>query len=135
MVLLFNWKRICRESEGKLTEIFYIVDMITYKRIPKNSKSPIFKYQQKNFHGQSFLANPESLLENWFVYSPREAAEYVAVASLRRYSEYVATKKVTLNLLECPIGIEKIKRNRLLKIKNNEIYFRFENSLNSKGKY
>jgi uncharacterized protein (DUF924 family) len=109
--------------------------MLVYKQIPKNKYDDIYKYYGTDFSGQSFLQNPEILFDNAYKYSPKEIVQYLALASFRRYSEYLATQKTTLSLLESPLGIDKIKQNRLLDIDIfNEIHFLYENSFDEEIK-
>lgn len=134
-MFLFDWKKIYKKTDGKVGPILIVFKMLVYKQIPKNKYDDIYKYYGTDFSGQSFLQNPEILFDNAYKYSPKEIVQYLALASFRRYSEYLATQKTTLSLLESPLGIDKIKQNRLLDIDIfNEIHFLYENSFDEEIK-
>ena len=125
-MVLFNWKKIYREAQGSTVKCVEILDMITYKKVPFNSYDPLYRYRNKNFSGDSFLLQPEILLENGFRYSPKEIAVYVAVASRRKLADYVAFGEKTLSINHAPQVNKLIEDNRLLYIEGNEIHFVYE---------
>ena len=61
-MILFNWEKILRVSNGNVGDIISILRIITYKLPPKNFKDKTFKFYQHNYGGKSFLLNPETLL-------------------------------------------------------------------------
>ena len=82
-MILFNWEKILRVSNGNVGDIISILRIITYKLPPKNFKDKTFKFYQHNYGGKSFLLNPETLLTTGRSFSDKEVAEYVGVASFR----------------------------------------------------
>lgn len=60
-MLLYNWKKIQKESNGNVKDILTILHILTYKLPPVNRHDRIYKFWQKSFHGHSFLVNPEPL--------------------------------------------------------------------------
>jgi hypothetical protein len=86
----------------------------------------VFKFYKHYYGGQSFLLNPEKLMNAGRSYSDKEVVEYAGVASFRNYFEYQQTKDSTLDLLMLPISEDIITKNRLLDIKNGRIHFMFE---------
>ena len=125
-MVLFNWKKIYQEAQGSTVKCVEILDMITYKKVPFNSYDPLYRYRNKSFSGDSFLLQPEILLENGFRYSPREIAVYVAVASRRKLADYVAFGEKTLSINHAPQVNKLIEDNRLLYMEGNEIHFVYE---------
>ena len=125
-MVLFNWKKVYQEAEGSAVKCLQIIDMITYKKIPFNSYDPIYKYRNKNFSGDSFLLQPEILLENGFRYSPREIAIYVGVASRRKLADYLAFGEKTLSIDHAPQVNKLIEDNRLLYMEGSKIHFVYE---------
>ena len=125
-MILFNWEKIKRESNGKVSDILTILHILTYKLPPVNRKDRIFKFWQKSFYGHSFLVNPEALFIQRRRYSDSEIAQYAGIASLRNYHEYQKTKDTTLDLLHFTGQIEVIEQNRLLWLENDRIHFKFE---------
>ena len=111
-MVLFNWKKIYQEAQGSTVKCVEIIDMITYKKVPFNSYDPLYRYRNKNFSGDSFLLQPEILLENGFRYSPREIAVYIAVASRRKLADYVAFGEKTLSINHAPQVNKLIEDNR-----------------------
>jgi|TARA_B110000211_G_scaffold21757_1_gene22528 hypothetical protein len=125
-MLLFNWNEILKVSNGNVMDTITILRIITFKLTPKNYNDRVFKFYEHYYGGQSFLLNPEKLLNTGRSYSDREVVEYAGVASFRSYFEYQQTKDSTLDLLMLPISKDIITKNRLLDIKNGRIHFMFE---------
>ena len=124
-MLLYDWKKIKKESNGNVKDIMTILHILTYKLPPVNRHDRIFKFWQKSFHGDSFLVNPEPLFIQRRRYSDSEIAQYAGIASLRNYYEYQKTKDTTLDFLY--FGREDIiESNRLLWLEGDRIHFKFE---------
>ena len=128
-MLLFNWNKIMRVSNGNVDDMIQILRIITYKIQPKNYYDKTFKFYKHKFGGSSFILNPKDLLEHGRGLSDKEVAEYAGVASFRNYHEYLKTKDTTLDLLECPVSEEIINNNRLLEIKDGRVHFYYEETL------
>ena len=125
-MILFNWEKILRVSNGNVGDIISILRIITYKLPPKNFKDKTFKFYQHNYGGKSFLLNPETLLATGRSFSDKEVAEYVGVASFRSYPDFVQRKDSTLDLLYLPISEDTINKNRLLRIEDGRVHFLYE---------
>ena len=124
-MLLYDWKKIKKESDGNVKDIMTILHILTYKLPPVNRHDRIFKFWQKSFHGNSFLVNPEPLFIQRRRYSDSEIVQYAGIASLRNYYEYQKTKDTTLDFLY--FGREDIiESNRLLWLEGDRIHFKFE---------
>jgi len=55
-MILYNWKKIKRESKGKVGDIVTILYILTYRKEPPiNRKDRRFKFWTKSFHGDSYL--------------------------------------------------------------------------------
>tara|TARA_R100000329_G_scaffold109138_1_gene89615 strand:+ start:2040 stop:2450 length:411 start_codon:yes stop_codon:yes gene_type:complete len=127
-MIKYDMEKIMRVSDGDPTSILTVIHILTYNRIPSSNKDPIYKYYGKSYLGNSFLANPKQLLVERKNYSNLEAANYVVVASYRNYHEYKRTGDTTLQLLHFPLFEEIINENRLLRIENGVIHFKFEDN-------
>jgi len=125
-MLLYNWKKIKKESNGNVKDILTILHILTYKLPPVNRHDRIYKFWQKSFHGHSFLINPEPLFIQRRRYSDSEIAQYAGIASLRNYYEYQNTKDTTLDLFLFTGNQDIIENNRLLWIEEDSIHFKFE---------
>ena len=125
-MLLYNWKKIKKESNGNVKDILTILHILTYKLPPDNRHDRIYKFWQKSFHGHSFLVNPEPLFIQRRRYSDSEIAQYAGIASLRNYYEYQNTKDTTLDLFHFTGNEDIIESNRLLWIEEDSIHFKFE---------
>jgi hypothetical protein len=125
-MLLYNWKKIKKESNGNVKDILTILHILTYKLPPVNRHDRIYKFWQKSFHGHSFLVNPEPLFIQRRRYSDSEIAQYAGIASLRNYYEYQKTKDTTLDLFHFTGNEDIIESNRLLWIEEDRIHFKFE---------
>ena len=89
IMIFYDWKKIRKETDGKVGDIVSILYILTYKKEPPiNRKDRRFKYWTKSFHGDSFLVNPEALFIQRRRYSDSEIAQYAGIASLRNYFEY-----------------------------------------------
>ena len=125
-LILYNWPKIVSKSDGRVSKMLEILSHLTFRLLPVNEEDFRFNISQENWSGDSFLLNPSKIFIHRHQFKSREIAEYVALASLRSYAEYKATRKTTLNLIECPVEQVQIKDNRLLSFWNNEIYFCWE---------
>jgi hypothetical protein len=128
-MLRYNWERIMKLSNGKISNIITILRMLTYNQIPKNYYDDCYKYYGKNLTGNSFILNPKRLLEIGRTYSDREVVEYAGVASFRSLAYYHQTKDTTLDLMHLDVSEDIIYNNRLLDIKANRVHFLFEKPL------
>ena len=131
-MIFYNWKKILKESNGKVGNILTILDILTYKKPPVNRKDRRFRFWQKSFHGDSFLLQPEALLVQRARYSDLEIAQYAGIASLRNYFEYQSRKNTTLDLMHYTGNEDIINQNRLLRIENERVHFKFEEIKNLK---
>ena len=126
-MFLFNWKKIYKETDGSISKCLEVLDMMVYKKIPYNSYDPIYKYRNKDFSGDSFLLQPEILLENSFRFEPKEVAIYVALAARRKLADYLAFGEKTLSIRHAPQLTNLIEENSLLYIDEvNRIHFVYE---------
>ena len=126
-MIFYNWKKIRKETNGTVGDILAILYILTYKKEPPiNRKDRRFKFWQKSFHGDSFLVNPEPLFIQRRMYSDVEIAQYAGIASLRNYFEYQSKKDTTLDLLHFTGKQEILTKNRLLRVENGRIHFKFE---------
>jgi len=131
-MIFYNWKKILKESNGKVGDILTILDILTYKKLPVNRKDRRFRFWQKSFHGDSFLLQPEALFIQRARYSDIEIAQYAGIASLRNYFDYQSRKNTTLDLMHYTGNQDIINQNRLLRIEDDRIHFKFEEIKNLK---
>lgn len=126
MTILYSWRKILNASKGKVRHIITIFDMIVFNRSPRSKNDARMLFINKEFSGNSFMLNPEDLLEYKNFYTLKEIAQYIALASYRNYAEYQITGNLRLKLIRSPVGINLIKKNRLLSIEGDEIVFLYE---------
>lgn len=125
-MLLYNWKKILRQSGGSSKRILTILKAMTQRELPRNVYDPVYKYYYTDFSGNSFLVNPNALLINKYKWRDKELADYIGLASFRSTGDYLATGKITLDLAHSPMGQDAINKNRLLRIDRGEIHFLYE---------
>ena len=126
-MIFYNWKKTRKETNGKVGDIVAVLYILTYQKEPPiNRKDRRFKFWQKSFHGESFLLNPEPLLIQRNRYSDTEIAQYAGIASLRNYFDYQSKKDTTLDLLFYTGKQDILTQNRLLRVENGRIHFKFE---------
>ena len=118
-MLFFNWINLVKESKG---DPLSVVDLL--KRFKENR---IIKYGLRNkLKGYSFLLHPSLILEDkttdiLYIY------QYLLLAARRDYSNYKLYGARTLPLSYYPdIDLSSISHNPLLKVINNELYFKYE---------
>ena len=78
------------------------------------------------------LINPEKLLVERKNYSSIEASMYVMIASFRNYLHYKTTGDTTLQLIHIPFFTKLINNNRLLRMEDGVIHFKFEDNAKEK---
>lgn len=124
-MILFDKAKLFRHSKKSYKELVRILSYITYKEIP-SSRGDIkrLKYGTIAWGGDSFLLNPEQLLQEHWKYSHKEVVQYILLAAKRRYVEYKLFKTKTLPAYT--VNIKAIEDNRLVTVENDEIYFKFE---------
>lgn len=127
-MIKYDMNKIMLVTKGDPASVMTIVHILTHKPMPSSHKDRTYKYYGKSFYGDSFLVNPKQLLVERRNYSNLEAAVYLNIASYRNYHHYKATGDTTLQLIHLPILEEIINDNRLLQIKDDRIYFKFEDN-------
>ena len=131
-MIKYNWEKIMNATEGDPVSILLIIHTLTHKRLPKSTRDPAYKYWGRNFSGHSFLINPEKLLVERKNYSSIEASMYVMIASYRNYLHYKTTGDTTLQLIHIPFFTKLINNNRLLRMEDGVIHFKFEDNAKEK---
>ena len=128
-MIRYNWKKILRESKGKVSDLMLIVWYVTYNYPPTSKRDRLFKFYGKDYSGDSFLIYPEGMYKYRKSASDSEWAAYVGIASYRSYNEYIINQQLTLEVERVPKRLQPIiKRNRLLKIEDGYIHFEYEKS-------
>lgn len=125
-MLLFDWSKVYDSAEGNINHCNIIMEMIIKKTLPRNRFDPLYKYSNINFIGSNFLVHPDVLVFNAYKYTQKEIAIYYALTSLRNIAQYKATKKITLDLAFCPVELDTITDNRLLRFDDKSIHFIYE---------
>jgi len=125
-MILFDWKKIYRQSRGNCSVVVNLIEYITYKPFPPNKQHRAYAWQEEDWSGISFMVKPELFLHHRRQYKEKELAQYVGIAALRNLSDYIMLGKTTLDLTLSPVGEAALKNNRLLTIVDNEIYLKWE---------
>ena len=133
MIILYDWGKIRTQSKGKLGDILVIFDMIVFKRKPRSHRDSRLRFYGKDFSGDSFMLDPESLLRYKNVYTLREIVQYILLCSYRSYSEYKLYGTIYLDSIKSPLQPQILQQNRLLQMDGNKIRFLFEEL--EKGEY
>ena len=125
-MLLFDWSKVYDSAQGNIVQCNMVMEMIIKKSLPRNRFDPLYKYSNINFIGNNFMVHPDVLLFNAYKYSQKEIAVYYALISLRNIAEFRTIKKITLDPAFCPVELDSIRENRLLRIDNDSIHFIYE---------
>ena len=126
IMLLYDWKKISKEAGMSSRRIILAVYSMIARELPKNRYDPLFRYIKQDFTGSSFLVNPYALFHNRHLWTEKEVADYIGLASYRNLAEYRIHGKLTLDLSHSPVGKDAINKNRLLRIEGNDIHFLYE---------
>jgi len=122
-MIFFNRDKMTRANSSE--ELSHILYYITYRPVPQRPYLIRWlRYQTIDWSGESFLLNPEELLDNWHKFGEKELMQYVFVAARRKYTDY---KLFGITTLETDnVNTEVLENNRLLTITGNKIYFKYE---------
>lgn len=122
MTLFFDIFTLEKASKNDPKSMLTLLKQWMYK------DNPYAKPIKVSLSGKSFLLNPKPLLYD-AVTDPIYKSQYIKLAGRRDYANYKLFKNTYLDLSLYPdINIGAIKHNPLLKIANNKIYFKFEES-------
>jgi hypothetical protein len=124
-MIFFNVKKIHEHGQLHADQVKSIIEYITYRPIP-SSRGDFrrLKYQSIDWFGESFLINPEPLLDHWHEWKERELLQYIFVAARRRYTDYKVWGVKTKDTIN--VNTKVLENNRLLTITGNEIHFKYE---------
>jgi hypothetical protein len=125
-MLLYDWKKISKKSGRSSKRVLTILESMLALGLPRNRFDPIYQYYYEDFSGSSFLVNPRLLLQFRHKWKDKELADYIGLASFRNLGEYLTNKQTALDLDLCPLKSATIENNRLLRIKDNKVYFLYE---------
>lgn len=126
MICFFNLELIEKEASNDTEKFLYLLYYHHTKSIPKNRHQK-YKPSKVNLTGASWVLRLDPLFElnidnNYIV-------QYIKLAARRSYSFYKFYGIKTLDRSLFPdLNLENIKTNPLLKITNNLIYFKYEES-------
>ena len=129
-MITYNWLKVYKLAKGHPRKIMDIMDYIVNRPIPKDDYDVETKKMAViDWEGDSYLINPEPVLENRPIFTDKELAEYVGLASFRNLAEYKTTKRKTLPVSDSPVEIESYKDNKLLSVVDNQVYFKWEETI------
>lgn len=123
-MIYYDWSRIMRATKGRSKSIVAALESLLPR--PKTYKAKAYKLSGIKFTGTSFLLNPEDLIEKAWLWGYTNTANYIGLASLRNTANYIMTGDKTLDIVYSPIPIDRLKENKLLTIKDDKIYFYYE---------
>ena len=119
MALFFNMQNIEKESGSDVKRIFELLNVLYTKKLGVTRV-------KLNLIGTSFLLNPEPFIKDKrtdILYK----LQYLKLAAMRGYTQYKEYGLKTLDLSFYPdLDRKLISSNPLLKIKNNQLHFLYE---------
>ena len=128
-MIRYNWKKILKDSNNKVSDILLVVWYVTYVYPPTSKRDRLFKFYGKDYSGDSFLIFPEGIYKYRKSASDSELAAYIGIASYRSYNEYLINNKLTIEVERVPKRLQPIiLKNRLLKIEDGIVHFLYEKS-------
>lgn len=125
MTIFFNLENMEKEAGGDHVKLLRIFDAFLHKKLPGRYNSvPRTKLK---LTGDSFLLNPEPLLEYIGKTDIAYIIQYLKLAAKRDYTLYKLYGVTGLLISYYPdIDLNKIRHNPLLEITETEIKFLFE---------
>ena len=127
-MVLFNWKKIVKDTAGNKRDIFVIMRWLTFKVVPSNRKDPLYRYISKNYEGDSFLVNAAPIIYEYKNYTTSEIMQYFSLASRRSYAKYIHEGSTTIDFLYTNIEEDATNNNRLLTLEDGNIHFKYEDA-------
>lgn len=125
MMILFNLDTLESVSKGDAQTLRLVLKHF-YFNSPSKSRLHYTRYNRARMFGKSFLLNPEPLVTDDRT-DPLFIAQYIRLAGRRSYMLYKTYGITHLSLSNYPdIDISMLKHNPLLKIADNNIYFKYE---------
>jgi len=125
-VIFYNWEIMTSLANGSPKNIVLMVARLTYNLTCHSSDKRKDIFYNSDLTGDSYLLNPQLLLQNEIGASMRHMAEYVGLASYRRYVDYDMTGDSTLYVHYNHMKLDKIKQNPLLHVEGDKIHFKLE---------
>lgn len=125
-MIYYNWKRIVRVSKAKVAKVIAIIEAMLPSDYIKSSAAKHYEKRKKDFIGTSYLLNPEPLIRYANLWGYRYVAQYIGLASLRNLMDYRMYGHKFLYLEHSPLSLDILQQNKLLTIKDNKIYFYYE---------
>lgn len=118
-VMFFDWRLLYQSVKGDK------------KKLVQTVKNKLLKpHYYKVPDGYSFLANPVILMESSKRNTVNEVYDYIRLASIRNFFDAEFNRDLTLSLLYVPKDVE-VRNNRLLIVKENKVFFRYEKGLST----
>ncbi len=133
-MLRYSLRKLMRRAGRSSQRIILAFRAHASSQPPKNIYDPLYPYYYKDYSGDSYMLNPHELILNEFRYTPKEVAQYIALASYRSYNTYILTGHTSLDLFHSPMTEDAINNNRLLRIKDNRIHFYYEEVISRRNK-
>jgi len=126
MTLFFNIEVLEKETKGDLNYLIIGLEKWFNKQyLPLNSREK-YKPLKRSLSGYSFLLQPEPFFKDKttdIIYR----VQYLRLASRRDYTQYKLYGSKSLDLSFLPdINIHVIESNPIILIKQNKIYFKYE---------
>ena len=79
-MIRYNWKKILKDSNNKVSDILLVVWYVTYGYPPTSKRDRLFKFYGKDYSGDSFLIYPEGIYKYRKTASDSEWAAYEQAA-------------------------------------------------------
>lgn len=134
-MILYDWKKVRRKTGTNAWRIFRAMKVLSGE-IPQNKYDYLYSYYVRDFSGDSYMLNLKDLVDLSTPYTLKERAEYFVLASYRNRALLKTFGDATLPLEHSPISQTVIKQNRLLRVIDNRILFKYEEkSLGDKSKW
>lgn len=122
MTLFFNLENLEKESGDDYRRFVKLLYNKYYGKLPNKRDKAV----KLNLNGTSFLLNPAPLFSE--TVDTAHLIQYIKLAGMRDYTMYKQYGVASLPLSYFPdVNLNNIKHNPLIKITEDEIFFKYEN--------
>jgi len=133
-MICYNWKNILKESKGDINRILRIIkaiiehnrtgEILVQRKYPRYILNCLYFMKNRN----SFLLNPEELLDNTRSYTNSELFIYLELAAKRNFMDFHLRqeKGIPIYYIEDEYDLTKLKMNSLLDVTDKVVRLKYE---------
>lgn len=126
MITFFDYEKLLKEADGNAIRMLEVLRFKVHPEWARSSKDMVLVAKAKRIVGKSFAINLEALIKDLGT-DPLYKQQYLLLASKRDFTLYRQHRELGLPLSYFPdLDLNKIRSNPLLVVRNNNLYFKYE---------